>query len=119
LLRLPDSSQVDDASNFEKKIRTEFAKFARSQGLEIWDNSHAPWVQHPERHMVALLAFERRVSLNVNWNSDTFFGNAVAMYGDGTAERPRQVYEALVQHLKATNIPFTIEDPKSKGQGDG
>ena len=117
--RLPDPSQVEDASDFERKLRAEFASFARSQGLALADNSDAQQRQQDKRHVVWLMVYERRVSLTVGWNGGTPFANTVAMYGDPTAKRPLQVYEALFLHLRATNIPFTVDDPRLWGKGDG
>lgn len=119
LFRLPEPSQVDDASDFERKLRAEFANFARSQGLELADNSDVQQQQQDKRHVVSLMAYERRVSLMVDWNGGALFANTVAVYGDATAKRPLQVYEALFLHLRATNIPFTVEDPRLKGKRDG
>jgi hypothetical protein len=100
---------VANASDFEKLLRAEFANFAKAQGLEFADSSVEQRQLQSREHLVWLTAYEKQVSLLVDWGGDTLHSNMVAVNGDGSAERPRQIYEALVRHLRATNIPFTVE----------
>jgi hypothetical protein len=98
-----------DAGAFERRLRTEFQSFATEAGLKFADDSDTNKKIHSKDHLVWLFAYEKDVSVLVGWNIGSFEASEVALFGDATGKRPREVYASLLKHLSKTGMQYTVK----------